>query len=170
MAAYMYVGVGYLVMAPIMYTRLYSARDKFDLQLARQREAEEDEDHLNLLGALPIVVKREIRAMDLFRIKEFVFAMLCMVFYNAMFLYVTTILNPMLREVHNLDTEASTLFYVLSGISFLMTTPIAFYLRSRKIMKRRVIMFVALCIMGLGMIIRTGDFRDFLMITYMFPG
>lgn len=92
-----------------------------------------------------------------------------MVLYNASFLYVTTILNPMLREIHKLDTEASTLFYVLSGLSFLLTTPIAFYLRSHRIMKRRMIMYLALCMMGLGMIIRTGDFRDYLLISYFFP-
>lgn len=56
-----------------------------------------------------------------------------------------------------MDVELSSLFYTISGIAFLFATPIAFILRSRKLMRRRVILYCALIAMGVGCIIRTGN-------------
>jgi drug/metabolite transporter (DMT)-like permease len=64
----------------------------------------------------------------------------------------------MLVTIYEMDVEKSSLFYILSGIAFLVATPVAFILRSRQVMRRRVILFMALAIMGLGCVVRTGNF------------
>jgi hypothetical protein len=80
------------------------------------------------------------------RYKEFNFAMICMVVFTASFLYQSTIMNPMLYEMYKLEPEKSSLFYTIAALAFVIGTPVAFFLRSRKIMKRRSIMFTALVI------------------------
>lgn len=81
--------------------------------------------------------------------------------YFSCFMYVATMLNPMLKVVHDLDPHTSTMFYMVSSLAFLLATPLAFVLRSKQILQRRVIIYGALVLMGLGMIMRTGDFREF---------
>ena len=49
-----------------------------------------------------------------------------MVMFTASFMYQSTILNPMLNSTYEMEPEKSSLLYTLAGISFLVTTPVAF--------------------------------------------
>jgi predicted MFS family arabinose efflux permease len=89
---------------------------------------------------------------------------------TASFLYQSTLTNPMLSEIYGLEPEMSSLFYMIAGVGFIIFTPIAFQLRSRKIMLRRSIIFMALCVMGFAMIIRTGDLRGKAKIYWVYIG
>lgn len=91
--------------------------------------------------------------------RYFLMAILCMVTWTGGFLYVSTILNPMLLEYYKMETEKSSLFYTLAGVAFLISTPIAFQLRSRKLMARRAILVMGMWLMGFSMIIRTGNLK-----------
>ena len=97
-------------------------------------------------------------------------AMLCLVVYTAVFLYQSTIMNPMLYEIYKLEPEKSSLFFTLAGVAFIITTPVAFQLRSRKIMRRRTIMFLALMMMSSAMIMRTGDIKGEAHIVWVYIG
>lgn len=108
--------------------------------------------------------------MDLLKYPEFALSIGCMVCWTAAFLYQSTIMNPMLSTIYELEPEKSSLFYTLAGVAFLITTPVAFLLRSKKLAKRRTIMFWALFFMGVGMIIRTGDLRGEAMIYWVYLG
>jgi MFS family permease len=59
-----------------------------------------------------------------------------------------------------METEKSSLFYTLAGVAFLISTPIAFQLRSRKLMARRAILVMGMWLMGFSMIIRTGNLKQ----------
>lgn len=83
-----------------------------------------------------------------------------MVLWTAAFLYQSTIINPMLAEIYQMEPEKSTLFFTIAGIAFLVATPVAFELRKRRMAKRRSIQYVSLVGMGVGMIIRTGNFGE----------
>lgn len=100
-----------------------------------------------------------IKTSDMIKYPTFCFAMGCMLCWTAAFLYQSTIMNPMLSEIYNLEPAKSSLFYTIAGVSFLFTTPVAFLLRTKNIAKRRTIMFWALFMMGVGMIVRTGNLR-----------
>lgn len=76
----------------------------------------------------------------------------------------------MLVTVYGLDVEMSSLFYILSGVAFLLTTPVAFILRSRRIMRRRVIIYMALVIMGAGCVVRTGNMTGDENIAWVYVG
>lgn len=65
----------------------------------------------------------------------------------------------MLSSIYGLETEISSLFFTISALSFVFGTPITFQLRKRKLASRRSIIYVALSLMGLAMIIRTGNLR-----------
>ncbi len=73
------------------------------------------------------------------------------------FYYQSTIINPMLVDLYELDVEKSSLLYTLSGVAFIIAAPVAFQLRSRKIMKRRVIIYFAMFLTSFALIIRTGN-------------
>lgn len=103
---------------------------------------------------------KEIYARDLMKSKEFNFGMGAMVLWTAAFLYQSTIINPMLAEIYQMEPEKSTLFFTIAGIAFLVATPVAFELRKRRMAKRRTIQYVSLVGMGVGMIIRTGNFGE----------
>ena len=79
-------------------------------------------------------------------------------------------MNPMLNEIYKLEPEKSSLFYTLAGVAFSITTPLAFQLRSRKIMRRRPIMFLALIMMSAAMIMRTGDIKGEAHIAWAYIG
>ena len=53
-------------------------------------------------------------------------ALLSMVMFTASFMYQSTILNPMLSSVYEMEPEKSSLLYTLAGVSFFITTPVAF--------------------------------------------
>lgn len=44
MALFMYIGAGYLLIAPLIYVRLYKARDIFNAEIARQQQSAEEEN------------------------------------------------------------------------------------------------------------------------------
>ena len=46
MAAFIFIGIGYLLICPFIYKKLYSAREEF---MKAKRDAEMEEEHLNLL-------------------------------------------------------------------------------------------------------------------------
>ncbi len=96
--------------------------------------------------------------------------MLCLVTFTAAFLYQSTILNPMLYEIYTLEPEKSSLFFTLSAVAFVVTTPVAFQLRSRKIARRRPIMYFALLLMASAMIMRTGDLKGEAHIVWVYIG
>lgn len=87
----------------------------------------------------------------------FVMANLCMIIWKVGFLYESTLLNPMLIEFYKMDIEKSSFFYTLGSISFLLSTPISFQLRKRKLISRRSILVIGLALMGFSMIIMTGN-------------
>lgn len=87
----------------------------------------------------------------------FVMASLCMIIWKVGFLYESTLLNPMLIEFYKMDIEKSSFFYTLGSISFLLSTPISFQLRKRKLISRRSILVIGLALMGFSMIIMTGN-------------
>jgi fucose permease len=64
----------------------------------------------------------------------------------------------MLQEYYEITPEKSSLFALIGGVAFLMTTPVAFYLRKNNF-RRRGIIFTALLLQGVGMIIRTGNMQ-----------
>ena len=97
---------------------------------------------------------------DLLQYKNFVFALICHFVWQTSFLYQTTLMNPMLLEIYGLETEVSSLFYTISGVAFVLSTPVAFMLRSKRIMRRRSIMMSGMVLMGIASIVRTGDLRD----------
>jgi hypothetical protein len=66
----------------------------------------------------------------------------------------------MLLEIYGLEAEVSSLFYTISGVAFVLCTPIAFMLRSKRIMRRRSIMMLGMVMMGVSSIVRTGDLID----------
>ena len=76
----------------------------------------------------------------------------------------------MLTQIHFLEIEKSTLLYLITGVSYLLATPIAILLRTRQIIKRRVLIIIAFIIMGGGMIIRTGEFYGQVIIYWVYIG
>ena len=68
-------------------------------------------------------------------------------------------MNPMLSQIYDLAPEKSSLFFTIAGVTFIITTPVAFQLRSRNIARRRTIIYVALAVMAFANLIRTGDYR-----------
>ena len=76
----------------------------------------------------------------------------------------------MLAEIYNLTPEKASLIFTITGIAFILTTPVAFQLRSRKIVRRRTIMFIALMMMASAMIMRTGDIRGEAHIAWVYLG
>ena len=40
-------------------------------------------------------------------------------------------MNPMLAEIHYLETQKSTLLYMITGLAFLIMTPVAIILRTK---------------------------------------
>ena len=118
----------------------------------------------------PQKVYKTISTRDMLKYNDFKYAMACMVLWTAAFLYQSTIMNPMLEKVYELEPEKSSLFYTLAGVAFLVATPVAFLLRSKNLAKRRTIMFWSLFGMGIGMIVRTGDLRGEAMIYWVYLG
>lgn len=91
--------------------------------------------------------------------KEFNCAMMCMIMITGCFVYQSTIMNPMLNEIHHIEPETSSLFFTIGAVTFLVGTPVAFQLMKRKIATRRTIIFTGLVLMGLGLVFRTGNMR-----------
>jgi predicted MFS family arabinose efflux permease len=83
--------------------------------------------------------------------------MLSLTFWTSTTLFSMTIMNPMLSDIYGIEPEKSSLLFTLSGVAFLCSTPIAFALRSRKLAKRRAIIFFAQIVMGVACILRTGN-------------
>ena len=83
--------------------------------------------------------------------------MLSLTFWTSTTLFSMTIMNPMLSDIYGIEPEKSSLLFTLSGVAFLCSTPIAFTLRSRKLAKRRAIIFFAQIVMGAACILRTGN-------------
>lgn len=65
----------------------------------------------------------------------------------------------MLVQLYGMEVEISSMFFTISGVAFIAVTPIAFILRSRRIMRRRVIMYMSLVLMGVACIVRTGNIK-----------
>lgn len=68
-------------------------------------------------------------------------------------------MNPMLSSIYELDVEISSLFITISGVAYVIFMPLAPMLRTRKIMRRRVIMFSSLVLMGFACVMRTGNLK-----------
>jgi hypothetical protein len=49
------------------------------------------------------------------------------------------------------------LIYTLAAVGFLVATPFIFIVRSRQLIKRRVLIYMGLVIMGIAMVSRTGN-------------
>ena len=90
--------------------------------------------------------------------KNFCLSSLTQVWYLSMFCFSSCIMNPMLLEYYEITPEKSALFSLLGAVSFLLTTPVAFFLRNHGV-SRRIIIFLALLVLGVGMIIRTGNMQ-----------
>jgi hypothetical protein len=110
LAVFMYVGVGYIAISPFVYKQLYKARDAFNALAIRESHAsldlEEREGLLNEEGGIETQPQKpyaEIKATDMMKSAEFTFAMLTMIMWTAAFLYQSTILNPMLLEIYDLE-------------------------------------------------------------------
>jgi MFS family permease len=101
--------------------------------------------------------KKDIKMFDLLSYKDFTFALLCMVVWTASFMYQSTLINPMLTSIYDIKVELSSMFFTISGIAFILATPIAFILRTKRLMRRRVIMYCALTLMGIACVVRTGN-------------
>ncbi len=71
--------------------------------------------------------------------KTFAFCIFGILVIATGMLYQSSILNTMLRDYYGLEPEKSTLFYTLGGVGFLVAAPVTFLLKSRKIMRRRVV-------------------------------
>ena len=68
-------------------------------------------------------------------------------------------MNPMLDQIYGLPPQKSSLLFIIESFSYIITTPVAFQLRSRNIARRRTIIYVALAVMAFANLIRTGDYR-----------
>jgi predicted MFS family arabinose efflux permease len=69
---------------------------------------------------------KKIATFELLQEIPFTMAMICMIVWQAAFLYQATILNPMLEELYGMVPEKSSLVYTLGGVAFIITTPLAF--------------------------------------------
>jgi hypothetical protein len=66
----------------------------------------------------------------------------------------------MLVTIYDLEPSKSTLVYVGASLGFILATPIAGILMSRKLVNRRLITYAGFWLIIVGMVIRTGDFGD----------
>jgi len=90
--------------------------------------------------------------------KNFFLSCFTQIWYLSMFCLGSCIMNPMLLEYYNITPEKSSLFGLIGAVSFLMTTPVAFFLRNCGV-SRRSIIFLALTFMSVGLVIRTGNMQ-----------
>lgn len=67
-------------------------------------------------------------------------------------------MNIMLISVHGLSDERSTMVYLSSSLSFIITSPLAGLVMKKKMIPRRALIYIGYCIITTGMIISTGDF------------
>ncbi len=63
----------------------------------------------------------------------------------------------MLAEYYNIKTEFSSLVYTVSAIGFLVATPFIYIVRTRELIKRRLMISIGLVMVGIAMSIRTGE-------------
>lgn len=95
MALFMYIGVGYMLISPVIFVRLFRSRDSFNAEMARQQQANAEEEIVPLLNEdsrtqeppMPAQPQVEIKARDFMKYRDFNMAMLCLVSYTAAFLY-----------------------------------------------------------------------------------
>lgn len=103
------------------------------------------------------VAKREPSTLDLIQHKNVTMSLLCMTVYLSAMTFQSTIMNPMLTTIYDLPPSKSSLVFTISALAFVLGAPLTHFLRKRKIVSRRTIIYVGLFLMGFAMIVRTGD-------------
>ena len=63
----------------------------------------------------------------------------------------------MLSEYYNIKVEFSSLVYTVSAVGFLVATPFIYVVRTRDIIKRRMMITIGLAIVSIAMAVRTGE-------------
>lgn len=143
-ACFMVVSIGFWLMAPIIYKRLYAAKNQWET-----------------FPPLPEINQggREPTTWELLKHKNVAMAFGFGVVFQLSISFQASLMNPMLEDYYKLEPEVSSLFFTISAVCFVFGTPITFFLRSRKLASRRSIMCGALVLMAIANIIRTGDLR-----------
>ena len=88
---------------------------------------------------------------------KFVFASLTFFVFMSSFYYSSTLVNPMLSAYYETTTEKSLLIFSTAAIGFLTGSSTIMYLIKNDFIQRRSALILGLCIIGLGMIVRTGN-------------
>ena len=66
-------------------------------------------------------------------------------------------MNKMFVEVYDITPDKANFFWLISGLSFAMFTPLSHYLLKRKLARRRMIMFTGLSIVAFSLTFRSGQ-------------
>lgn len=87
----------------------------------------------------------------------FLFASLTFFVFMSSFYYSSTLVNPMLSTYYEITTEKSLLIFSTAAIGFLIGSLTIMYLMKHDVVRRRFALIFGLCVIGLGMIVRTGN-------------
>ena len=97
--------------------------------------------------------------MSLAQNHKFVFATIGQLCMASMFNFTFCLINPILISYYGLSIEKATLILLCSGPLYILCAPIAFKLLDRKIVKRRLIIYINLITYGVCMMFGTGQFH-----------
>jgi predicted MFS family arabinose efflux permease len=107
------------------------------MKIQQKKDEEELENMLGKNNAHQ--TKKELGTRELMQEKSLAFCIFGILVIATGMLYQSSILNTMLHDYYGLEPDKSTLFYTLGGVGFLVAAPVTFILKSRKIMRRRVV-------------------------------
>jgi hypothetical protein len=119
MATFMSVGIVYLIVAPVIYFRLYAAKEQWDRELKRIEEMDEAAS-----SAKSSVAKREPDTLELIQYRNVAMSLFCMTVYLSAMTFQSTIMNPMLTTIYDLPPSKSSLIFTISAVSFVLGAPI----------------------------------------------
>lgn len=99
---------------------------------------------------------KKVYFSDLIQHKTYVFAVISTITMNFGMYFQLPLMNKMFVEVFEITPDKSNLFWLISGLSFAMFTPLSHFLLKRKLARRRMIMFIGLTIVSLSLTFRSG--------------